>query len=92
MAMLPAFLLTLAGMGLAVPAMTTAVLASVDKRWAATAAAGLNAERQAAGAVGVALFEGLADGGIEWIVPGLAESSSLSAILVLAANRAAALV
>jgi len=54
--MLPGFALIPLGMGLAVPAMTTTILASVDKSASGIAAAVLNAARQAGGAVGVALF------------------------------------
>src|SRR6202007_472042 len=54
------FLLIPSGMGLAVPAMTTAVLASVDAQRAGTASAVLNTARQAGGAVGVAAFGALA--------------------------------
>jgi DHA2 family methylenomycin A resistance protein-like MFS transporter len=60
--MLVAFLLIPAGMGLAVPAMTTAILASVDKQRAGTASAVLNTARQAGGAVGVAAFGALVAG------------------------------
>ena len=57
-ALLVPFLLIPAGMGLAVPAMTTAVLASVDPQRAGTASAVLNTARQAGGAVGVGLCIG----------------------------------
>jgi DHA2 family methylenomycin A resistance protein-like MFS transporter len=43
-------------MGLAVPAMTTAILASVDRASSGTASAVLNAARQVGGAIGVAAF------------------------------------
>lgn len=56
------FLLIPSGMGLAVPAMTTAVLASVEAKRAGTASAVLNTARQAGGAVGVAAFGALASG------------------------------
>lgn len=56
------FLLIPSGMGLAVPAMTTAVLASVEPKRAGTASAVLNTARQAGGAVGVAAFGALASG------------------------------
>jgi DHA2 family methylenomycin A resistance protein-like MFS transporter len=45
-----------AGMGLAVPAMTTAILASVAKHQAGTASAVLNTARQVGGAMGVAVY------------------------------------
>jgi DHA2 family methylenomycin A resistance protein-like MFS transporter len=55
-AMLPGFLLIPIGMGFGVPAMTTAILASVGREWSGIASAVLNAARQAGGAVGVAVF------------------------------------
>ena len=56
MAMLPGLLLIPAGMGLAVPAMTTSILSSVQKNMAGTASAVLNAARQVGGAMGVAVY------------------------------------
>ena len=61
-ALLLPFLLIPSGMGLAVPAMTTAVLASTEAKRAGTASAVLNTARQAGGAVGVAAFGALASG------------------------------
>ncbi len=84
-AMLPAFVLLPAGMGLAVPAMTTALLSSVDRARSGTASGVLNAARQAGGAMGVAVFGALAGGGAERIVPGLRASSLVSALLLLGA-------
>jgi DHA2 family methylenomycin A resistance protein-like MFS transporter len=84
-AMLPAFLLIPAGMGLAVPAMTTAILASVEKHWSGTASAVLNAARQAGGAIGVAIFGALVSGGAQHIVGGLASAALASGILLLLA-------
>jgi DHA2 family methylenomycin A resistance protein-like MFS transporter len=58
------FLLISLGMGLAVPAMTTGILSSVDKTLSGTASAALNTVRQTAGAIGVAVFGAIAaDGG-----------------------------
>ncbi|WP_246542210.1 MFS transporter [Collimonas antrihumi] len=57
--MLPGFVLIPAGMGLAVPAMTTSILSSVEKARAGTASAVLNTARQVGGAVGVAVFGAL---------------------------------
>jgi MFS transporter, DHA2 family, methylenomycin A resistance protein len=65
------FLLIPMGMGLAVPAMTTTVLASVDKNRSALAAAILNTARQSAGAAGVAVFGALVAGGSHDIAGGL---------------------
>jgi DHA2 family methylenomycin A resistance protein-like MFS transporter len=57
------FLLISLGMGLAVPSMTTGVLSSVAKELSGTASAALNTVRQAAGAIGVAVFGAIASGG-----------------------------
>lgn len=57
--MLPGLLLIPGGMGLAVPAMTTSILAAVERSQAGTASAVLNTARQAGGAMGVALFGAL---------------------------------
>ncbi len=57
------FLLISLGMGLAVPAMTNGILSSVDKTLSGTASAALNTVRQAAGAIGVAVFGAIAAGG-----------------------------
>ncbi|MBB6501751.1 MFS transporter [Pedobacter cryoconitis] len=54
------FLLISLGMGLSVPAMTNGILASVDKTLSGTASAALNTVRQAAGAIGVAVFGAIA--------------------------------
>jgi DHA2 family methylenomycin A resistance protein-like MFS transporter len=81
-AMLPAFLLIPFGMGLGVPAMTTSILASVEKTFSGTASAVLNAARQAAAAMGVAVFGALAAGGR--IVPGLHQAALVSACLLVA--------
>jgi MFS transporter, DHA2 family, methylenomycin A resistance protein len=83
--MLPPFLLIPLGMGLAVPAMTTSVLASVERSRAGTASAVLNAARQAGGAIGVAVFGALAGGSVERITGGLRSSALLSVGLLLTA-------
>lgn len=57
--MLPGLALIPAGMGLAVPAMTTSILSGVEARQAGTASAVLNTARQVGGAVGVAVFGAL---------------------------------
>ncbi len=83
-AILVPFLLIPAGMGLAVPAMTTAILASVEPQRAATASAVLNTARQAGGAVGVAAFGALASGAqAADIVFGLHTSTLICAGLLL---------
>jgi DHA2 family methylenomycin A resistance protein-like MFS transporter len=85
-ALLAPFLLIPGGMGLAVPAMTTAILASVEPRRAGTASAVLNTARQAGGAVGVAAFGALANGaGSAAVVSGLQASSAVATALLLAA-------
>ena len=81
LSMLPAFFLIPFGMGLGVPAMTTSILASVDKAFSGTASAILNAARQTAAAMGVAIFGALASGG--QIVPGLHDAAFISAALLL---------
>ena len=62
--MLPGLALIPAGMGLAVPAMTTSILAGVDRAQAGTASAVLNTARQVGGALGVAIFGAMQDIGI----------------------------
>jgi len=89
-AMLPGFLLLPAGMGLAVPAMTTSVLEAVDAASAGVGGGVLNAVRQTGGAMGVAMFGALAGSGSEHLVGGLRQSSIVSvAMLLLAAGFAA---
>jgi len=83
--MLPAFALLPAGMGLGVPAMTNTVLSAVDKESSGVASAVLNAARQAAGAIGVALFGALAGDHKENIVTGLHWSALISIVLLLGA-------
>jgi DHA2 family methylenomycin A resistance protein-like MFS transporter len=78
-ALLPAFFALPLGMGTAVPAMTTGVLATVDRNRSGIASAVLNTTRQAAGAVGVAVFGAMAVGGPESIVRAIMESALISA-------------
>jgi DHA2 family methylenomycin A resistance protein-like MFS transporter len=82
--MLPAFALMPTGMGLGVPAMTTAVLASVESEVSGIASGVLNAARQAGGAIGVALFGSFAGDGAEHVVSGL-HMSALTSIAMLGA-------
>jgi DHA2 family methylenomycin A resistance protein-like MFS transporter len=79
------FVLIPCGMGLGVPAMTTAVLASVPRERSGTASAVLNAARQAAGAVGVAVFGALAGDDPGHIVAGLRGASLIAVIMLLGA-------
>jgi MFS transporter, DHA2 family, methylenomycin A resistance protein len=81
-AILLVFAVIPAGMGLAVPAMTTAVLAGVDKASSGIAAGVLNAARQIGGAIGVAAFGALVAGGEAAIVPGLKLSAYIAAGLL----------
>ncbi|GFZ89353.1 MFS transporter [Dyella caseinilytica] len=81
--MLPAFALLPSGMGLGVPAMTTTVLSAVEKEASGTASGVLNSARQAAGAMGVALFGALAGDSNALIVRGLHVSSLISVVLLL---------
>jgi len=67
------------GMGLAVPAMTTGILSTVDKTRSGIASAVLNTTRQAAGAVGVAVFGAMTNGGASAIVHAIAVSAIISA-------------
>ncbi|QGZ63983.1 MFS transporter [Paraburkholderia acidisoli] len=88
-----AFLLIPSGMGLAVPAMTTAVLSSVEPARAGTASALLNTARQAGGAVGVAAFGALTGGAqAAQVVFGLRAEASISTAILLAAALLAGLV
>ena len=81
--MLPAFALMPAGMGLGIPATTIIVLSRVDKASAGVATAAVNAARQAAGAIGVALFGALAGDHVEAIVGGLHGSAGLAIVLLV---------
>ena len=85
-----AFVLIPGGMGLGVPAMTTAVLASVSQDRSGIASAVLNAARQAAGAMGVALFGALTGGASAHIVGGLRAAALVAATLLIAAAVTAA--
>ncbi|VWD52037.1 MFS transporter [Burkholderia lata] len=87
------FLLIPTGMGFAVPAMTTAVLASVAPERAGIASAVLNTARQAGGAMGVAAFGALAGGGgAGQVVDGLRIETAVSVALLITAALLATLV
>ena len=88
--MLVGFLLIPTGMGLAVPAMTTTVLSSVDKSRSSLAAAILNTARQAAGAIGVAGFGALAHGDAAHVATGLRITCAVAMALLACAALAAA--
>jgi DHA2 family methylenomycin A resistance protein-like MFS transporter len=84
--MVPGFLLIPLGMGTGVPAMTTALLASVERKFSGTASGVLNTARQAGGAVGVAAFGALVGKAHEVIIPGLHAAVTISGgLLALAA-------
>jgi DHA2 family methylenomycin A resistance protein-like MFS transporter len=85
--MLPGLALIPAGMGLAVPAMTTSILSSVERQQAGVASAVLNTARQVGGAMGVAVFGALvAVGSGEQVIGGVRSAMAISsACLVLAA-------
>jgi DHA2 family methylenomycin A resistance protein-like MFS transporter len=63
------FVLAATGIGLAVPPMTAALLATVERGQSGLAAGVLNTVRQAGGAIGIALFGAAAHG--DRLVPGL---------------------
>jgi DHA2 family methylenomycin A resistance protein-like MFS transporter len=65
LAMLPGLLVMPLGIGLTVPAMTTALLATVPRQRSGIASGVLNTVRQAGGAIGVALFGSLLAQGVE---------------------------
>jgi DHA2 family methylenomycin A resistance protein-like MFS transporter len=84
--MLPGLALIPAGMGLAVPAMTTSILSGVERRQAGTASAVLNTARQVGGAVGVAVFGALVAGGAnQRILSGIQLAMGISSGLLLLA-------
>jgi MFS transporter, DHA2 family, methylenomycin A resistance protein len=79
LAMLPGIIIFPLGIAIAVPAMSTALLSSVEKEYSGIASGVLNAVRQAAGALGVALLGALfAARGL----PGAREGLILCAVLL----------
>lgn len=87
--MLPGLVLIPAGMGLAVPAMTTSILSSVARDQAGLASAVLNTARQVGGAMGVAVFGALLASGSGPALAGVRTATLMSAaMLVLAAALA----
>lgn len=84
--MLPGMVLIPAGMGLAVPAMTTSILSGVERQQAGTASAVLNTARQVGGATGVAVFGAIVGGGDgAHIMGGVRNALTISACLLLTA-------
>ncbi|KQV91007.1 MFS transporter [Massilia sp. Root351] len=85
-AMLPGLALIPAGMGLAVPAMTTSILSSVGAGQAGTASAVLNTARQVGGALGVAVYGAMVAAATPAMaMTGLRTAMAISAALLLAA-------
>lgn len=81
--MLPGLILIPAGMGLAVPAMTTSILGSVARSKAGTASAVLNAARQIGGAIGVAAFGAMvAEGTPQKVTAGVQATLAVAAALL----------
>jgi MFS transporter, DHA2 family, methylenomycin A resistance protein len=90
LAVLPGLFMMAIGAGLVVPAMTSSLLAAVDKQRAATASAALSSARQVGAAVGVAWLGAFAVGGAQQISHGAVEAfqlagACLSATALLAA-------
>jgi DHA2 family methylenomycin A resistance protein-like MFS transporter len=79
--LLPSFLLISCGVGTAVPAMTTALLSTVEKSKAGVASGALNTIRQASGAIGVAVF-GVIGGHSETSIGGLHATFWIGALLL----------
>lgn len=84
--MLPGLALIPAGMGLAVPAMTTSILSGVERSQAGTASAVLNTARQVGGAMGVAVFGALvtADSNVR-VLAGIQQAMAVSTGMLLLA-------
>ncbi|MEH0195688.1 MFS transporter [Caulobacter sp. CCNWLY153] len=80
--MLPGFALIPGGMGLAIPALTSGLLANVDRHDAGAASGVLNACRQVGGAAGVAIFGAFAGAGI---AGGLRTSAIVATAMLIAA-------
>ncbi len=85
LSMMSAFVLIPGGMGLAVPAMTTAILSSVPRERSGTASAVLNTARQAGGAIGVAIFGALLGQQRGQIISGLHIAAMISTGLLITA-------
>lgn len=84
--MLPGLALIPAGMGLAVPAMTTSILSSVERQQAGLASAVLNTARQVGGAMGVAVFGAMvAAGSGEQVIGGVRIAMAVSSALLIVA-------
>lgn len=86
-ALMGRLLLVPVGVGMAVPAMTAALLGSVPRTRSGLAAGALNTVRQAAGAIGVALYGALAAGNM---LAGMRTAFLLSAVGMVLAGLLAA--
>jgi DHA2 family methylenomycin A resistance protein-like MFS transporter len=84
-ALLPGLIVLPIGIGIAVPAMTTALLAAVERERSGIASGVLNAVRQAAGALGVAILGAIAVHGVAGVRIGLIVSAVLIAVALGAA-------
>jgi DHA2 family methylenomycin A resistance protein-like MFS transporter len=71
------------GMGVAVPAMTTGTLSTVSTNRSGIASAVLNTTRQAAGAMGVAVFGTMAGGGPNHIVSAIIQIAVIASAFML---------
>lgn len=71
------------GMGIAVPAMITGILGSVDKALSGTASAVLSTIRQTGGAIGVATYGAMAAGGPAAIISAIPWISAVSVTLIM---------
>lgn len=86
LALLPGLLVIPLGIGLAVPAMTTALLSTVPRSQSGIASGVLNTVRQAGGAIGVALFGSLmARSGVHGIQLAFVASAVIVATAAIAA-------
>jgi DHA2 family methylenomycin A resistance protein-like MFS transporter len=79
------FLLIPMGMGLGVPAMSTAVLSTTERRLSGTASAVLNTARQASGAVGVAILGAWAHASPDGIAHAIRDAAAMCIVMLLAA-------
>jgi DHA2 family methylenomycin A resistance protein-like MFS transporter len=81
--LLPGIIVLPFGIGIAVPAMTAALLAAAERERSGIASGVLNAVRQAAGALGVAILGAMAVRGIAGVRIGLVVSATLIAVALL---------
>jgi DHA2 family methylenomycin A resistance protein-like MFS transporter len=89
LAMVVPFIIIPASMGFSIPAMTAAVLSSVDRNRTGTASAVVNASRQTGGAIGVAIFGAMVGNTPTQIVQGIRMASLTSVVLLAIATTVA---